>query len=537
MTKRTGEHRRQVWSLTLRAVPILAVTTLGLSAEPVSVAPASMPRLGAVDERFQSYNVEMVEVTGGRFWKPYPSQSGAAKPGAAVNQPGGSPAGISPELFEYRPPLDLSNDRLRKLAAALGPTHVRVSGTWANTVYFHDSDDPAPQKPPAGFNAILTRQQWKGVIDFARAVDGKLMTSFAVGPGTRDSAGVWTPEQARRVAGYSKTVGGSIAAAEFMNEPNFASIGGLPNGYDAEAYARDVRVFRGFIKDAAPGAIFLGPGSVGEGGVLANTSTPGRLRTEDLLKATGPVYDAFSYHLYAGVSQRCAGQAPVLGTTATAALSAEWLQRADSIHAAYEAMRDRFEAGKPIWLTETADAACGGNPWASTFLDTFRYLNQHGRLAQKGVQTIAHNTLSASDYGLLDEHTFTPRPNYWAALLWRRLMGRTVLNPGSAAGGDLYVYAHCMRDRPGGVTVLAINAAKTPQGMGVPMAGDRYTLTARELESKDVQLNGRELKAGPDGALPSITGTPVRAGQLTLAPTSITFVAFPQARNQACQSA
>jgi hypothetical protein len=33
----------------------------------------------------------------------------------------------------------------------------------------------------------------------------------------------------------------------------------------------------------------------------------------------------------------------------------------------YVNLRDRFEAGKPIWLTETADAACGGNPWAYTF--------------------------------------------------------------------------------------------------------------------------------------------------------------------------
>jgi len=27
-------------------------------------------------------------------------------------------------------------------------------------------------------------------------------------------------------------------------------------------------------------------------------------------------------------------------------------------------------------LTETADAACGGNPWASSFTDTFRYLDE-----------------------------------------------------------------------------------------------------------------------------------------------------------------
>jgi len=34
-------------------------------ASPVSIAPANMPRISTVDERFQSYNVEMIEVTGG----------------------------------------------------------------------------------------------------------------------------------------------------------------------------------------------------------------------------------------------------------------------------------------------------------------------------------------------------------------------------------------------------------------------------------------------------------------------------------------
>jgi len=49
---------------------------------------------------------------------------------------------MNPNLYEYRPPIDLSNPRLRKLAAALGPAYLRVSGTWANTVYFHDFDTP-----------------------------------------------------------------------------------------------------------------------------------------------------------------------------------------------------------------------------------------------------------------------------------------------------------------------------------------------------------------------------------------------------------
>jgi len=42
-----------------------------LFAQATGVDPATMPRIGTVDERHGSYNVEMIEVTGGRFWKPY----------------------------------------------------------------------------------------------------------------------------------------------------------------------------------------------------------------------------------------------------------------------------------------------------------------------------------------------------------------------------------------------------------------------------------------------------------------------------------
>jgi len=41
------------------------------------IAPKNMPRIGTVNERFQSYNVEMIEVIGGRFWKPYDNQTSA----------------------------------------------------------------------------------------------------------------------------------------------------------------------------------------------------------------------------------------------------------------------------------------------------------------------------------------------------------------------------------------------------------------------------------------------------------------------------
>ena len=79
--------------------------------EPDLVLAVGDEAVAQLDERYQSYNVEMVEVTGGYFWAPYEAE------GARV----------------YRPPIDLTSERLRNLARELGPVYIRVSGTWANS--------------------------------------------------------------------------------------------------------------------------------------------------------------------------------------------------------------------------------------------------------------------------------------------------------------------------------------------------------------------------------------------------------------------
>lgn len=500
------------------------------------ISVAGLARVGTVDARYQSYNIEMVEVTGGRFWRPYADVARAEK--AQEGRSGNQPAGLNPALFEYRPPLDLRQTRLRKLAAALGPAYVRVSGTWANTTYFDDSGK-APEKAPEGFNGVLTGQQWKGVVDFARAVNAKIVTSFAVSAGTRGTDGVWTPKEASKLVSYTRSIGGSIAAAEYMNEPTFAAMGGAPKGYDAAAYARDVAEFRKFAKQAAPEMIVLGPGSVGEGIALGPVQA-GILRSEDLLQATGDAFDAFSYHFYGAVSSRCGSMRGATGhaatTTPEAALTEDWLSRTDRVEAFYAGLRDRYEPGKPIWLTETGEAACGGDRWASTYIDSFRYLNQLGSLAKKGVQVVAHNTLSASDYALLDEKTLEPRPNYWGALLWRRLMGTTVLDAGTAPEAGLHVYAHCLAGKPGGVALLVLNTDRSAaKSLAIDAAAERYTLTADELESGRVKLNGRELRLGANDALPELRGESVKAGTMEFAPASITFLAVEEAKNESCR--
>lgn len=151
-----------------------------------------MARIGQVDARYQSYNIEMLEVTGGRFWKPYANlaKSPAKTGGQTQSQSssGNTPAGMSADLYQYRPAMDLTNPRLRAMARALAPAYVRISGTWANTTYFADTDTP-PTDPPKGYGGVLTRQQWLGVIDFSRAVDAPIVTSMPIGEGARGGDG------------------------------------------------------------------------------------------------------------------------------------------------------------------------------------------------------------------------------------------------------------------------------------------------------------------------------------------------------------
>jgi hypothetical protein len=161
----------------LRKYASMAATALQLTvsnqAAAATIAPSALPQLNTVDERFQSYNVEMAEVIGGNFWKPYPK----GKATAATRSMTAFEIGNDLRLFEKRAPVDLSNARLRKLAAALGSAYVRVSGTWANSAFFQDTESVEAVATPVGYRGVLTRPQWAGVVAFAHAVNAKLVTS------------------------------------------------------------------------------------------------------------------------------------------------------------------------------------------------------------------------------------------------------------------------------------------------------------------------------------------------------------------------
>lgn len=111
-----------------------------------------------------------------------------------------------------------------------------------------------------------------------------------------------------------------------------------------------------------------------------------------------------------------------------------------------------------------------------------------------------------------------------------------MLDPGVKSEAGLHVYAQCLRGTPGGVTLLAINTDKTASHtLTIPMPGERYSLSSERLDGQRVQLNGMELALGPADALPAFKGAAIAAGNVTLAPTTITFLTVPTAENSVCR--
>jgi len=492
----------------------------------VKLDTAGLKALREMDKRLVSYNVEMTEVTGGTFWKAYTD----AQVDGTEEFPVIADWRDMGNLQQWYDPIDLYNPRLRKMAKELGTAWVRVSGTWANKTYY-DFDGHCNGKVPEGFQNLLTKEQWIGVLEFVKAIDGKLLVSMANCPGIHSASEPMPMEQAELLFRFSKEYGVPINAAEFTNEPNMMAMSGLPQGYTAQDHARDHDLFGAWLRENYPECLFVGPCTVGDidmnmgggdnvGGGIASALQ--MVTTEELLGENKVKMDVFSYHYYNGISERGAamgGHWPV-----EKCLSEEYLAVAADCARQYLDRRDRYVPGGQMWVTESGDAGCGGNTWAPTYLDVPRTLNELGEFSTVTDGIIFHNTLASSAYGFLEHGTFEPRPNYFAVKLWNTLMGATVYDSGIPVEEGKHVYCHSRKDGKDGFVFLVINNSTTESTMvELPKSAEAYILTGEgKNRSRRMLLNSMPLELGADDALPEMKGVAV-SGSVELAPAACAF--------------
>ena len=498
----------------------------------IKLNPQSLKELRKINPALTSYNVEFTEVTGGTFWKAYtPEQVAGTQdvPPPDLSQ-GGNPLA---SMHQWYDPIDTTNPRLIKLAKAIAPKlWVRVSGTWATKTYY---DFEGKGEVPEGYQNRLTKEQWINLLNFVKAVDGRLLISVANCVGLHKAEEPWNPSQAEQIFALSKEHGVPIEAVEFTNEPNMFAVTGFPPGYTAEHFRRDQDLFHKWVRENYPGIIVVGPctcdpdamrGEENAGGATGISDALGTsATTAELMDGCTESLDVFSYHYYNGISERMKFMMPAMFTPASEATSESYLGMAGVCARAFIPYRDKYCPGGEMWVTESGDAGAGGHTWASTYLEVQRELNEFGEFAKTTNGVIFHNTLASSDYGYLKHGTFDPRPSYFAVLLWNQLMGDTVYDSGEAIREGAHVYAHSRADGKDGVAYLVINNSKTEATtVELPKDALRYTLNGNgNMRSPVMYLNGTPLSLGANDELPVMEGAMQPAGTVEVAPGECVF--------------
>ena len=477
-----------------------------------------LEKIRDINPRLLSYNVEMTEVTGGTFWKAYtPEQIAGTEPFKA------SLTGFNDlsALMQWYDPVNLYSEKLRTLARGLGESWVRVSGTWSTKTYY-DFDGTGAKE---GYQNVLTKEQWIGVLDFVKAINAKLLISVANCDGLHKHDEPWNPSEVEKIFALTKEYGSKIDAVEFVNEPNIISYTGLPKGTTPADFARDHDIFVKWIRKNSPETLIVGLSSVGEGmeGILAGGEMPAGMNfasTDQLLEGTEEKLDVFSYHYYNGISARGGASWP-----AEAATTEMYLGVAGMACKGYMPIRDKHVPGGEMWVTESGDAGCGGNTWASTFLDVFRTANELGEFAKLTNGVIFHNTLASSDYGFVAHTSFDPRPNYWLAHIYTQLMGTVVYDTKESVREGAHIFAHNRKDGLEGVCYMIINNSLTNSTI-VELEKDAkvYVLSADSIRSPKIKLNDVELNLTENNELPELKSKHVKEGSFELKPLTVTFM-------------
>jgi len=463
---------------------------------------------------YLSFSIDSSQVTGGKWWDP-----------AAKGQESGTGT-VKATLYDFNRPL------LDMLVSGLAPAYLRIGGSEADKAYYDlQPSSGSPRQPPAGYQSVLTVEEWDSLNAFAGRHGLKVVFTLNDGPANRDSSGQWNAGNAQALVQYSNQKGYPVSAWELGNEVNnFWFVFGPQKQISTGQYAQDLLKARALVSQAMPGAKLGGQGSMfwpvlGEPFSLFFGFMPG------YLQQSGSLVDVVSWHYYPQQSLR--------GPIATRrADPGRLLDPANLDEAGYwadkmRAWRDAYAPGKPLWLGETGNAQFGGEPGLSdAYLADLWWLDELGLMAQKGTQVVVRQTLSGSNYGLIDDASLAPRPDYWASLLWKRLMGAQVYNTSVAGSNSSRLRFYAQGTADGQLCLLLINLDPAQDAtVSLPaLAGKSYTLyalTTPDVLGQEVDLNGQALHLTAGGSLPETNGLEQPAGSqpvVTVHPLSYSFV-------------
>eukprot|EP00112_Aurelia_sp_Birch-Aquarium-sp1_P017773 Seg416.5 transcript_id=Seg416.5/GoldUCD/mRNA.D3Y31 product=Heparanase protein_id=Seg416.5/GoldUCD/D3Y31 len=344
----------------------------------------------------------------------------------------------------------------------------------------------------------------------------------------RRADGSWDATNAIDIVRHVKDENYNVAW-EIGNEPNRYFSYGKQRALTARQVAQDTIKMRSLLmRSKGYGSLLLGPGLSRPGIGSAETFL------KDFLDAAAWAIDAVTWHQYS------LGKHATLDDFTNPRTFDIFKQQINNINKIVR----KTNTNKPVWLGETGSAWGGGITGVSdTFAASFLFLDKLGLAGFYCNQVVIRQSLIGGSYALLDDD-FTPRPDYWVAVLHKKLVGRKVF---AVSGSDkrVRVYAHCTRAKAGypegAITIMAMNLWKNTnvklklKGLIGHRAIDEYLVTSTngKLKSKNVDLNGDELHLSSGIYVPRLH--PVQSKTpLKLPPLSYAFYVVPLASAREC---
>lgn len=430
--------------------------------------------------------------------------------------------------------LDLSNVRLRMLASALAGGTFRVGGTHEDDVIYEVGDVKCPSPAKACYPVCLSMDRWRSISEFAASAG--LQLAFGLNVKVSELTNILD------LLNYTKLHRIAVDTFELGNE--------LGLGYIERHGSRIAAAVHELWPEKSQRPSLVGPDDAGD---------PGRplefaklIREQDYLEAI--TFHAYPFHHGGPPDAQL-----IDGLVDPVQLDKGILDYVGMVSQVKNASRANYTP--QLWMGEGNSAGSGGRLGiTNSFANSFWYLHAMGSAAGLGIQRFLRQALVGGEYELVDRSTFHPNPDYFAALLWRRIIGTRVLatNFTAAAQPHLRLHAFCAQSshpsmralgvEQGDVAVLVLNFHRTAHGeltlANIP--GARLTWAVRSalpcvIASPAVELRSAagwtSLALDAAGQLPELM--PIldpAASPLLLEPLSYAFSIVRGAKAAACEA-
>lgn len=448
---------------------------------------------------------------------------------------------------------DVNSTTLHTLVKGLAPSLFRVGGSAADFFIFNTSDprgedfkddyedaggdhgadydysDTGVDKPEIK-NYTVTGEEWERLNYLVQVAGWDLIFDFNE---FQRQDGQWDPNNARELLKFSQKHNYNIPFFQLGNEPN-SYYHNFHFSIEPGQLAEDMQKLRSLLSEfpAYSRSYILGPD------VTKVTEGSGRAYLQAFLQNGGQdvVSATTLHHYYFNAKSRGASLKDFINTTILDTLKDELSIGTNISHS--------LAPDLPVWLSETSSVSGGGLEGVSTaYVAGFMWLDKLGLSALYGLKAVLRQCLYNGNYALISQD-FTPYPDYFLTLLYKRLVQGPVFNVTSSTD-KVRVYANCANPSlypRGALTVYVLNVKDKPTTVKFPQFSNQmyalYILTPGDedgLKSAYVSLNGKKLELVGEDLPP--TPALMRSGPVTFPAHSFGFVVIPQAEVGLCNSA